>query len=153
MPRTRQTSRKFTGGKAHRRQLATKAPRRSYSSNDDSSNEGQNLLVSIYNSTHTRTIAVDGEDSFDVIPDEVKLVFSGFKIIEESRDFQEAMQSALTALNRVRPKIISLGIGNDKITSDSLSMDERVVVMRDGVQINNNDDDDEEEDEEGKKNK
>ena len=62
MPRTRQTSRKFTGGKAHRRQLATKAPRRSYSSNDDSSNEGQNLLVSIYNSTHTRTIAVDGED-------------------------------------------------------------------------------------------
>ena len=61
------------------------------------------------------------------------------------------MQSALTALSRVRPKIMSLGISNDKITSDSLSMDERVVVMRDGVQINNNDDDEEKEDEEGKK--
>ncbi len=81
-------------------------------------------MTEIYNNTGSRTIAVDGEDEFDVVPDLVKL---SFEIKEERLDYQDAINMVLVKLSEARAKVIATGVSNDFISSDSLSVREREV--------------------------
>lgn len=126
MVRTKQTARRSSGIRVPRRQLATRARSRfDYSDSDGESTESNNqsLLVEIYNNGGARTIAVDGEDEFEVDPDIVRL---SFKISEEHTDVQEAINNALSKLGEARQKFVEIGILNENISSDSLCVSERV---------------------------
>jgi len=138
MPRTRQTARKSTGGRAPRRQLATRAGY--FGASDDTS---QSTLVEIYNTTRTRTIAVDGQDEFEVPPDLVNL---SFDISEEAVDYQEAIQLTLASLDACRNKALAMGIPNESMSCDSMSVSERVKIMQDGVEVEDDGEEEEEED-------
>lgn len=128
MARTKQTARKSIGGKA---------PRQIIHGHDQTS---QSTLVSLYNETQTRTIAVTGTDEFDV---EVDTVSMSFKIMEEDLDYQQAIVSTLSTLDFVRNEVKSLGVSNEFISSDALRVQQRRVSMRNGevVPIEDSDDD------------
>ena len=119
MARTRQTARGSTGGRAP-----------SFPRNSDRDN--QSLLVQIFTTTSTRTIAVDGEDEQEVEPDIIRM---SFQISEERRDSMEAIQAALLKLSEARIKLEAVGVSKDSITSDSVSMRERSVILKDGIEV------------------
>jgi uncharacterized protein YggE len=122
MARTRQTARKSTGSRAPRRHL------RSYDDSDviEVLPDGADLR---------RTIAVNGVAAFEVAPD---LIVLPFEIVERSFDPLGATEQAVSKLGETRQKLISLGIQNESISSDSLSF--REIVEEE-------DDEDEDEDE------
>lgn len=143
MARTIQTARKSTGRKAPRKQLATRAVRRMRSSFDDDNGNSLSLLTEVYSSNGTRTILVQGTDEIQVQPDTVTV---SFKVSEERTDFKQAVGATLVLLNAVRERIVSIGIPNECIASDSLGMTQRVAVIQDGVEVSDDEDDDEDED-------
>jgi uncharacterized protein YggE len=129
MARTKQTARKSTGGKA---------PRQVIKVSDETS---QSTLVGVYNATQTRTISVTGTDEFDVDVDTVSM---SYKIMEEDLDYQQAIVSTLSTLDFVRNIVKSLGVSNEFISSDALTVNQRTVTMRDGEVVTDEDSDDDE---------
>lgn len=125
MARTKQTARRSTGGRA---------PRSSFG--QSSTGDNQSSLVQIFTATSTRTIAVDGEDEIEVDPDTVRM---SFQISEERRDSMEAIQAVLTRLSEARAKLDSVGVSKESITSDSVSMRQRSVILKDGIEVEEDD--------------
>jgi hypothetical protein len=148
MARTRQTARRSTGGIAPRKQLATSARRIASRSSwgCDNNGDGLALLTNIFTLTGSRTIAVEGEDEIEVKPDTVTVSFA---VREERTDFHEAVLATLALLNNVREKIISLGIPNTKIMSDSLGMKQRVAIVQDGLEVSDDEDGEDDDNEDG----
>ena len=134
MVRTRQTARQSTGGMAPRRQIA------SYGSHRQTS---QDTLVGIYNQQRTRTIALDGTDEFDVDPDLISL---SFLISDEEDSYQGAIRVVLAKLDETRGKIFDMGIPNEAVSCDSLSVQERIAVLQNGVEVSDDTSDSEDED-------
>eukprot|EP00121_Abeoforma_whisleri_P002182 Awhi_evm1s1954 len=131
MARTKQTARKSTSGTAPRRQY--------FKDNDDKPKVTQKTLVDIYNSTETRTIAVEGSDEFTVDPDLVNL---SFDINEESQDYQEAIMMTLRSLDEAKKEVLALDISNEQVSCDSLCVSDRVVILKNGVEVDEEFDDD-----------
>ena len=131
MSRTRQTARLSTGGRAPRRQLATTGFGSSYRPTS------QDTLVGIYNQQRTRTIALDGTDEFEVDPDLINL---SYLISTEEDSYQGAIRVVLSKLDEVRGKIFEMGIPNESVSCDSLSINERIAILQDGVEVVASDD-------------
>mmetsp|Transcript_7695 Transcript_7695/g.12978 ORF Transcript_7695/g.12978 Transcript_7695/m.12978 type:complete len:298 (-) Transcript_7695:299-1192(-) len=102
MARTMQTARKSTGFRNHRE----------YETSQES-------LFRIYEKDKTRSIAVNGSDDLKIQPDLVKLFF---EISEVSQDVTNAIELTLQKLGAVRDKIVALGVANDCIFSDSITV-------------------------------
>ena len=47
----------------------------------------------------------------------------------------EAIQAALLKLGEARTKLEAVGVSKDSITSDSVSMRERSVILKDGIEV------------------
>ena len=125
MVRTRQTARQSTGGMAPRRQVAS-----GFGSSYRST--GQDTLVGIYKDQRTRSIALDGTDEFEVDPDLINL---SFLISDEEDSYQAAIRVVLTKLDEVRGKIFNMGIHNEAVSCDSLSVQERIATLQDGKEV------------------
>lgn len=104
MARTMQTARKPTGYRSFRE----------YETSQES-------LFSFYEKDKTRSIAVNGSDDLKIQPDLVKLFF---EISEISQDVTDAIELTLHKLGAARDKIGALGIPNECIFSDSITVND-----------------------------
>jgi uncharacterized protein YggE len=136
MARTRQTARQSAGGRAPRRQIS------GYGGGGfgSSENASQSTLVTVFNSTQTRTIAVTGEDEFDV---DVDIVTLSFKLVEEDLDYQQAIASTLSSLDHLRSTLQQIGVSNVDISSDAMSLRQRLGRMKDGEVVEEDSDEEE----------
>jgi len=79
----------------------------------------QETLTEIFNLTKSRTIAVNGTNEIEVEPDLVRL---SFKVSEQDADYMEAVRATLGSLDLVREAARNIGITNDKMSCDSMSV-------------------------------
>merc|ERR1712146_380447 len=87
--------------------------------------------------------ALDGTDEFDVDPDLISL---SFLISDEEDSYQGAIRVVLAKLDETRGKIFDMGIPNEAVSCDSLSVQERVAVLQNGVEVSDDTSDSEDED-------
>lgn len=83
------------------------------------SDTNQETLTEIFNQTRTKTIAVNGTNEIEVEPDLVRL---SFKVSEQAGDYMEAVRATLGALDVARETSRNIGITNDKMSCDSMSV-------------------------------
>ncbi len=115
MARTRQTARMSTGGPAPR-----------MFKNDDTDQE---TLVGIYNQSQSRTIAVNGSDDIEIVPDRVRL---SFRVSEQGDEYMTAVRSTLDMLDKAKAKVTTLGVTEESISCDSMSVKQWTHEIKEG---------------------
>jgi len=114
-------------------QIATTAARRRapptyggvYGSDDKS--EMQRHQVNIFQETSTRTIAVEGQDTFEVDPDFIQL---SFKVADSDPNFAQGLKHVLRLVAEARTVLLSLGVPPDQVCTDSVSSRKVEVEMK-----------------------
>jgi len=131
MAKTKQTARRSTGGRAPRRQLATRAAR-SFASSGESNdlstgNENMQRQMTVYTETNgdKRTIIVEGQSELLEIPDVVHLSFKVTSADDET--LQGAIRNCINKISKIRSITTGCGASNENVTSDSIGTEAKKI--------------------------
>jgi len=96
-----------------------------YGQNDKS--DMQEYQVGIFKETSARTIAVEGQDTFEVDPDIIHL---SFKVADSDPKFTTGLKNVLSLVAEARGVLLALGVPPNQVYTDSVSSRKVEIEMK-----------------------